>query len=178
MPRTRWRPETDAPLLDAVFDPAKERGFTPYTQMQIQDVRAVFAERMRWSRERLSRYRFRVLASVSRRESEVVLAVLKPPADVLPTLPEALLEQHLAHMSDLPLESARAHFHELFTAKPEVIDIADHYRITLTRSDYARAREVARMLGLNIRSKDAREGNPDLSRLVSKLLEVTHERLQ
>lgn len=177
MPRNRWTPERDAPLLDAVFDPKREQGFAPMTRTQIRDVRAVYVEGLGWSRERLAQYRFRLLAATARREGEIVTVKLKAPAEVVPTVRPDLLEQQLAHMSALPYQQAMRHFQDFFLARPEIDELMDHYRIKLSKSDYAAAQQLAAALGLPFSKSDAREGNEDLSLALAKIIEVARERL-
>ncbi len=178
MPRTRWSPETDAPLLDAVFDPSRSPGFSARTQVEIADVRAVYVETLGWGRERLAKYRFRVLAATARRTPETAPVLLRPPADTLPTLPEALLEAQLAHMSALPMHEAQSHYKKNFESVTEVLDFVDSYKIQLADGDYQKLTRIAQALGVPIRPNDTTKGNPDLSRAISRIVEEMYDRIK
>lgn len=176
MPRTRWTPEQDAPLLDAVFDPALAPDFGPLRREQIGDVRAVFVERLGWSRERLAGLRFAVLAAAARRTPEVRLVQLRPPGELVARLQPDLLEAQLRAWSDVTVAEARAQLATLFT--PEVTDTVETYRIHLPRRSYELLRELApALLGAEIRPDDHRQGNPDLSLALERLIRTAHDRL-
>lgn len=177
MPRIRWTPERDAPLIDAVYADSPQEGFSPRTQRDIDDVRRTFVQDLGWNRERLGRYRFRVLAAAARRDPERRTVLIRPPGARLAGLPEGLLESQLAHMSTLPLADAEQHFTRLFGATPEVMDLLSNYRIELGDKVYEKARELAQARGRPVRPGDDRNGNPDLSQLIAALIEEAHERL-
>jgi len=176
MPRTRWSPEKDAPLFDAVYTPALGLGFTARTQQEISDVRLTFATELGWNRERLERYRFRTLAAVARRTPERRVVLVKPPALIAHDMPEGLLEQQLAHMSSLPLPAAQAHFARVFETPPEVMDYVNTYRIQIADRTYDKARRLAEAQGRPLRPGDDRNGNPDLAALIERLIEEAHAR--
>ncbi len=177
MPRTRWSPETDAPLLEAVFDPPLAARHSPRTQTEIADVRAVYVEGLGWSRERLAKYRFRVLAATARRTPEVRTVILRPPADLLRALPETLLEAQLAHLSALPMHEAHNYHRANFEGVPEVMDFLQSYKITLADKDREKLLHLASALGVPVRQGDPSKGNPDLSRAIARLIQELHERV-
>jgi hypothetical protein len=166
-------PEADTHLWDAVFgeiDPSMHWA----TRRRIQSVRELFVDELKWTRQMLERYRFRMVAHIANQRGEILTVQLKAPSDYAIEAPRRLLELLLEEMTHLPLAQAQQHFRETLIPVKEIKHVMRNYRITLSDEDYAFIKQAALIRGIEIPARDVTSGNPDLSQAISELLRMAY----
>lgn len=164
---------SDAALWDAVFDPALEEGLYFKTARRVREVRALFVDELGWGRASLEQFRFRAVARLAESRAETVTVRLRSPAQHARLWPREFTETFLRELG-----ARRLDLWDEFGARwmPDIVeDRVSKYSIELSDQEYARIREyAARAAGNEITDRDARAGNPELSRAVVTLLDQAY----